>query len=128
MFRVLSCFTGEHDLRLVVLAGLICLLASFAAVSLFQRAHATQERARSNWIITAGVVTGCGIWSTHFIAMLACDPGLVVVSVVMGIVLGVAALMVASKRDDARGTMLAATLLTLSIVSHHFTALGAVEI
>src|SRR5882724_10393235 len=76
MFRVLSCFTGEHDLRLVVLAGLICLLASSAAVSLFQRARATQERARSNWIITAGVVTGCGIWSTHFIAMLAYDPGL----------------------------------------------------
>ena len=41
MFRVLSCLGGEHDWRLVVLAGLICFLASFVAVSLFHRAVAT---------------------------------------------------------------------------------------
>ena len=28
MYRVFSCLTGEHDWRLVVLAGAICLLAS----------------------------------------------------------------------------------------------------
>src|SRR5215470_10597467 len=29
MFRVFTCLTGEHDLRLVALAGAICFLASF---------------------------------------------------------------------------------------------------
>src|SRR4029077_7764480 len=33
------------------------------------------RRARAIWIIAAGVVTGCGIWVTHFIALLAYDPG-----------------------------------------------------
>ena len=75
MYRVLSCLTVEHDWRLVVLAALICFLASLAAVSLFHRALSTRGRARATWILTAGVVTGCGIWATHFIAMLPYEPG-----------------------------------------------------
>ena len=76
MFRVFNCLTGEHDWRLVVLAGLVCLLASLVAVSLFHRARAARARARSRhaWILLAGVATGCGIWATHFIAMLAYEP------------------------------------------------------
>src|SRR5262249_5161887 len=75
MFRVFSCLTGEHDLRLVVLAGIVCFLASVAAVSLFHRARATDGRARATWTVTAGAATGSGIWATHFIAMLAYEPG-----------------------------------------------------
>src|ERR1700738_1660276 len=75
MFRVLSCLAVEHDLRLVVLAGIVCFLASTAAASLFHRAKATDGRARALWTITAGAATGSGIWATHFIAMLAYEPG-----------------------------------------------------
>src|SRR5712671_464989 len=75
MFRVLTCLTGEHDLRLVVLAGLVCFLASFAAISLFERARATTGPGRAAWLTIAGAATGCGIWATHFIAMLAYEPG-----------------------------------------------------
>src|SRR5262245_4147322 len=198
MFRVLSCLTGEHDLRLVVLAGIVCFLASLAAVSLFHRAKATSGRWRAIWTATAGAATGCGIWATHFIAMLAYEPGLpiaysvgltvlslvaaaavtsvglgvaiyggsrwgaplgggvvgagvacmhytgmwavelpghvtwvpslVAASVGIGMVFGVGALSVAMRRDDLRTTLGAAALLTLAIVSHHFTAMGAVEI
>jgi diguanylate cyclase (GGDEF)-like protein/PAS domain S-box-containing protein len=198
MYRVLTCLGGEHDWRLVVLAGAVCFLASFTAVSLFHRARATHGRVRLTWIITAGTATGCGIWATHFIAMLAYEPGvataysvsltvlsliaavtvtsgglyfavngpppwspavaggivgagvacmhyigmsalelqgrvtwsldLVLASIVLGIVFGTAALAVAVRRDEWRGTLLAALLLTLAILSHHFTAMGAVEI
>src|ERR1051325_2274108 len=78
MFRVLTCLADEHDPRLVVLAGVICFLASCTAVSVMHRAIATQGRARTMWTVTAGAATGCGIWATHFIAMLAYDPGIVV--------------------------------------------------
>ena len=74
MFRVLTCLTGEHDLRLVVLAGLVCFLASYVAVNLFNRARATTRRACAIWVMGAGLATGFGIWSTHFIAMLAYEP------------------------------------------------------
>src|SRR6266511_4465721 len=75
MFRVLSCLTGEHDWRLVVLAGLVCFVASIVAVTIFHRAVASQARTRLIWIAIAGAAIGYGIWATHFIAMLAYEPG-----------------------------------------------------
>ena len=76
MSQVLNCLATEHDLRLVALAGAVCLLASFAAVSLFHRALATRSRVSApRWLAGAGIATGCGIWATHFIAMLAYQPG-----------------------------------------------------
>src|SRR5262249_56021852 len=55
-------------------------------------------------------------------------PDLVTVSIVLGIVFGAAALLVAVGREQVRAMFGAALLLTLAIVSHHFTAMGAVEI
>src|SRR5215211_5265658 len=75
MFRVLSCLTVEHDLWLVGLAGIVCFLASLAAINLFHRAIATKGRAKAIWLGTAGAASGCGIWATHFIAVLAYGPG-----------------------------------------------------
>ncbi len=75
MIRVLTCIGTQHDLRLVILAGVVCFLASFAAVSLFRRAQALQGPARAVWLLTASVATGSGVWATHFIGMLAFDPG-----------------------------------------------------
>jgi hypothetical protein len=34
MYAVLNCIVTQHDLRLVVLAAVICVLASFTAISL----------------------------------------------------------------------------------------------
>src|ERR1700692_4447676 len=76
MLHVLGCITDQHDLKLVVLAGLLCLLACSSAMSMIARSRATNGRARSFWLAAAGVVAGCGIWGTHFVAMLAYRTGL----------------------------------------------------
>jgi signal transduction histidine kinase len=76
MFRVLACITQDHDWRLVILAGIICLFASFAALSLLTRAATTQGRPRLIWLGATAVVTGSGVWATHFVAMLAFRPNL----------------------------------------------------
>ena len=198
MYQVLNCLGYEHDLRLVALAGLVCLLASAVAVSLFHRARASQGRTRLKWMALDAVAAGCGIWATHFIAMLAYDPGHIaaynieisllslvfaIVTVAVGLLialhdarpaivalggaivgLGVAAmhytgmlalevpariewsaghvaasiligsalaalaLLVAARNDSLRAASIAAVLLTLAIVSHHFTAMGAVTL
>jgi methyl-accepting chemotaxis protein len=198
MFRVLTCLATEHDWRLVIVAGVVCFLASVTAINLFNRARATMGRASAIWIIAAGAATGSGIWATHFIAMLAYNPGfsiayniglttlsfvaaatvtgiglsvavyggrgsgaavgggivgagvacmhylgmwavelpgrvtwsldLVAASIILGMLFGMAALVIAARRNDARSILIAALLLTLAIVSHHFTAMGAVEI
>ena len=75
MYHVLTCLTTEHDWRLVVLAGTICWFASAVAISLFHRARASHGRTRATWIGLDAAVGGCGIWATHFVAMLAYDPG-----------------------------------------------------
>ena len=76
MFQSPDLFDDEHDWRLVIVAGVVCFLASFTAISMFNRARATEDRARASWIVAAGAATGCGIWATHFIAMLAYEPGI----------------------------------------------------
>ena len=76
MYKVLTCLGFEHDWKLVVLAGTVCFLASAVALSLFQRARVSHGRARFGWTALQAAVSGCGIWATHFIAMLAYDPGI----------------------------------------------------
>src|SRR5581483_9113781 len=78
MFRVFNCLATEHDLRLVVVAGVICFLASLTAINMFHRACSAEGRSRAIWLAAAGAATGCGIWATHFIAMLAYDPGVAI--------------------------------------------------
>ena len=78
MFQVYNCLTAQHDWRLVGVAAVICLFASLTAVNIFNRARATGGRTRAIWIIAAGVAGGFGIWATHFVAMLAYEPGITV--------------------------------------------------
>ena len=76
MFQVYTCLTVDHDWRLVVLAVAVCFLASAVAISLFHRAQAAIGRTRLVWLSLDAAAGGCGIWATHFIAMLAYDPGI----------------------------------------------------
>ncbi|MBA1834118.1 bifunctional diguanylate cyclase/phosphodiesterase, partial [Escherichia coli] len=48
--------------------------------------------------------------------------------IAFGMLFGYAALSVAVRHQDRWMSLVAAVLLTLAIVSHHFTAMGAVEI
>ncbi len=76
MLRVYGCIADHHDIRLVVLAGLICLFSCYTAFSLVARARQPEKPSAFRWLVAAAVVTGCGIWATHFVAMLGFDPGL----------------------------------------------------
>ena len=84
----------------------------------------------------AGAVVGGGIAAMHYIGMFAVEiPGhvtwqipLVLSSIFFGMALGALAMIVAIRSYGRRDAALAAVLLTLAIVSHHFTAMGAVEV
>jgi len=75
MFRVSNSLIAQHDWSLLLAAALVCLGASLVAVHLVRRAQATGGQTRSLWIATAGAATGFGIWATHFVVMLAYEPG-----------------------------------------------------
>ncbi|MBO6544496.1 MAG: response regulator [Alphaproteobacteria bacterium] len=71
MLQVLSCITVQHDWRLVVVAAFMCVLISFEAVEMFRRTRESEGRRRWIWMALTAIVTGAGVWTTHFIAMLA---------------------------------------------------------
>src|SRR5258707_6395682 len=75
MNQIVYCLTAEHDLRLVLVAGLVSFLSAAVGYDLLARARV--ER-RLFWLAAAALVTGSGIWATHFIAVLAYDPGVAV--------------------------------------------------
>ncbi|MDO9713138.1 putative bifunctional diguanylate cyclase/phosphodiesterase [Paracraurococcus lichenis] len=80
MLRVIGCLSQYHDPMIVVGAVVICLLASLAACLLMERMREAgrrgQRRMQWCWQIQVGLVLGGGAWTTHFVAMLAYDPGL----------------------------------------------------
>jgi diguanylate cyclase (GGDEF)-like protein/PAS domain S-box-containing protein len=76
MFQVYDSVIEHHDLRLVVLAGVICFLCAYTSYSVVGRAVEAGKRARIWWIAAGAVATGSGIWATHFVAMLGYDAGM----------------------------------------------------
>ena len=69
-----------------------------------------------------------GMWALEVPGRVTWSLDLVLVSIALGMLFGYAALAIAIRYSDRRGTLVAALLLTLAIVSHHFTAMGAVDI
>jgi signal transduction histidine kinase/DNA-binding response OmpR family regulator len=75
MFKIIGCVTTQHDLRLVLVAAVICLLSCATFTHMLTRMRAAQGRMFHIWLGAASFVAACGIWATHFIAMLAFQPG-----------------------------------------------------
>src|SRR3984893_8847613 len=62
---------GTYDYRLVALSVLIAVLASYAALDLAARVTAAQGRIQFAWLLGGAAAMGTGIWSMHYIGMLA---------------------------------------------------------
>ena len=136
MFQVFTCLTVEHDWRLVVLAVAVCCLASAVAISVFHRAQATTGRARFVWLSLDAAAAGCGIWATHFIAMLAYDPavgasynlGLTILSLLFAALITGAGLRIAL-RDFARWSpAIGGAIVGGGIAVMHYTGMLALEL
>jgi PAS domain S-box-containing protein len=62
---------GSYDYRLVALSIVIAIFASYAALDLAGRTTAARGRGRLAWLIGGATAMGVGIWSMHYIGMLA---------------------------------------------------------
>ena len=62
---------GTYDPYLVALSYAVASFASYTALDLAGRVRASTGWARGGWLTTAAISMGGGIWSMHFIAMLA---------------------------------------------------------
>ena len=131
MFRVYGCVTEQHDLWLVLLAGIICLFACYTAFSLGARVRSLGRRAGFMWLLASAAVTGSGVWATHFVAMLAFRPGLPVsydvgltaLSVVIAITFSGIGYVIARSNGGALG----GAVVGLGVGAMHFTGMAAIE-
>ncbi|WP_407518982.1 bifunctional diguanylate cyclase/phosphodiesterase [Methylobacterium oryzisoli] len=76
MTALMTCLTQQHDLRLVAVAALICALGCYSTFALGRQAFRCADwRQRAGWATAGVLTTSSAIWATHFIAMLAYEPG-----------------------------------------------------
>jgi PAS domain S-box-containing protein len=61
----------SYSIALVILSVAVAALAGYVAVEIAQRVRAAQGRRRVLWICGGAVALGLGIWSMHFVGILA---------------------------------------------------------
>jgi diguanylate cyclase (GGDEF)-like protein/PAS domain S-box-containing protein len=136
MFDVLLCIHDQHDEWLVLLAALICVIATMSSVQLLRHARYLTGYAAARWVCGAGVAIGFGIWATHFVAMLGYDPGVIagfqipptIISLVTAIAMTTMSFSIALARPDRRGLALASLLGGGGIAAMHYVGMSALEI
>ncbi len=98
---------GSYDYRLVALSVFIAILSSYAALDLGGRVTASSGLRRLAWLMGGAAVMGMGIWSMHYIGMLAYSLPVTVVydwptvlwSLLTAILASVVALLVVSRKE-----------------------------
>ncbi len=137
MLPVFICITRQHDLSLVALAACICAIACFTTLSLLSRSQAAERGQDLGWLLAAAVVFGCGVWSLHFVSMLAFLPGVPIAYDVRGTILsvvvpiaGACLALLAWRSELARPvrTGLAGVLIGSAISAMHYCGVAAMRL
>jgi len=121
---------------LVTLSYLIAVVASFTALELGSRVTLSPRRAARVWLIGGAFAMGIGIWSMHFVGMLAFHLGVplaydvptTLVSLLPAV--GSSALALAAiRRGNAgwRAVTLSAALMGIGIVAMYYTGMAAMR-
>lgn len=126
---------GFYDYRAVVLSFLIAWFAAFVAVQLVGRVRGASARQATAWVWAGGIAFGLGIWSMHFMGMLAFrlpvpmlyDVRMTALSVVPAVLSSVLALYVAGRlRRGFAQLLLAALFMGLGICAMHYMGMSAI--
>ncbi|MEP0768905.1 MHYT domain-containing protein [Trichocoleus sp. ST-U1] len=128
---------ATYDLRLVVLSMAIAIAASYTALDLAGRVTAAQGRGRKLWLAGGAIAMGSGIWSMHFIGMLAyCLPismaydfPTVLVSMGVAAIASGAALYIVSREQMGWRRLLAGGIfMGCGIAAMHYTGMAGMRL
>ncbi|HEU4557119.1 MAG TPA: MHYT domain-containing protein [Longimicrobium sp.] len=128
---------GHYDATLVVASIVIAIFTAYALLALSARVTAAQGRFRLAWLLGGSVAVGLGIWSMHFVGMLAFDLGVpmayavpvVLLSVLVPILASALALYVVSReRAGNRTVLLFALPMGVAIAGMHVIGMMALRI
>ena len=126
--------TSNYYLPLVTFSIIISIIASFAALDLSIRIHKTKGIQCFFWLAGGSIAMGLGIWSMHFIAMLAFhlhipvtyDLTLVILSIIPAIISSGLALFIVSRYSRRKSQfIIGAFFIAIGIVTMHYTGMEA---
>src|SRR6201997_4183177 len=129
--------TGSYNYALVALSVLIAMFASYAALDLAGRVTAAAGWARAVWLLGGAGVMGTGIWSMHYIGMLAFILPIpvsyhwptVLLSLFAAILASVVALGVVSRQKlGASRAVAGSVLMGAGIASMHYIGMAAMRL
>lgn len=127
---------GSYDIRLVALSVVVAVFASYTALNLAGRVHVSEGRRSGLWLLGGAFAMGTGIWSMHFIGMLAFrlpiamayDEWVTALSWLLAVgVSGIALYTVSRPINTGWNTSLGAALMGIGICSMHYTGMAAMQ-
>lgn len=133
-----AALSTSHDPFLVALSVSIAVVASFCALDLSGRMRAASGWVSLAWLAAAAVAMGGGIWSMHFVAMLAFklpfpaayDPGLTALSLVIPILVTGLGFGVVRRRGGGAGRdiILGGFVMGSGIAAMHYIGMAAIHV
>ena len=128
--------TGTYSQSLVVFSLLVAILASYTAVDMAGRLATTEGREARWWLTGGALAMGLGIWSMHFVGMLAFslpipvgyDLAITLYSLAVSVGASAYALWLVSRPLlPARRLLAGAVLLGLGIAAMHYLGMAAMR-
>lgn len=128
----------HHNPTLVVLSVVIAIFASYTALDLASSISISRGKARWLWLIAGSLAMGVGIWSMHFIGMLAFSmPGieiaydvpLLLLSIAVAVLASALALYLIATKEQASWTTYILGSLTMgtAIAGMHYIGIWSME-
>jgi NO-binding membrane sensor protein with MHYT domain/nitrogen-specific signal transduction histidine kinase len=127
---------GSYDYVLVALSVVIAIMAAYAALDLSRRVTFARGWSRLLWLTGGAIAMGFGIWSMHYMGMLAFrlpvsvqyDWPTVVLSLIAAIVASAIALVVVSRpKMGLKRALLGSVLMGGGIATMHYTGMEAMR-
>lgn len=128
--------TATYNPYLVIVSALVALLASYTALDVAGRVATAPAIDRKMWLVGGAISMGIGIWSMHFLAMLAFslpvsvsyDFLLTAVSLIAAILASGLALSLVTRPKVGVSTLLtSATFMGVGIGVMHYVGMAAME-
>lgn len=127
---------GHYTFSLVLVSILVAILASYTALDLAGRISTAKGRAKPLWILGGALSMGIGVWSMHFIGMLAFklpidlgfDLSLTLLSLLLAVLSsGLALWLVSHERVPLLYVVFGALAMGVGISTMHYTGMAALR-
>jgi diguanylate cyclase (GGDEF)-like protein len=127
---------GSYNSLLVLFSLLVAILASYTGLDMAGRMSTSRGRAAMGWLVGGACAMGIGIWSMHFVGMLAFslpislgyDPSITLLSLLIAIASSAFALWLVGQNElPVSRLVCGAVLMGAGVAGMHYTGMAALR-